>query len=142
MGFPEEEAAVEVPAGVVQAPEVVVRPAWALRHEIPLQEVILLVVVRRAWALRHEIPLQEAALLVDRSDISEEVVRAASHLAQFRDYLADDAPAGRNLNFLLQELVREFNTMGAKVGSADAAHAIVAVKTELEKLKEQVQNVE
>lgn len=85
---------------------------------------------------------QEAALLVDRSDISEEVVRAASHLAQFRDYLADDAPAGRNLNFLLQELVREFNTMGAKVGSAEAAHAIVAVKTELEKLKEQVQNVE
>ena len=85
---------------------------------------------------------QEAALLADRSDISEEVVRAKSHIQQFRDRMTDDTPAGRPLNFLLQEFNREFNTMGSKSGKADMSHLIVAVKSELEKLREQVQNVE
>nr|WP_054702277.1 DUF1732 domain-containing protein [Desulfosarcina cetonica] len=85
---------------------------------------------------------QEAALLADRSDISEEIVRAKSHIQQFRSLMADDAPAGRPLNFLLQEFNREFNTMGAKSGKAAMSHTIVAVKSELEKLREQVQNVE
>ena len=85
---------------------------------------------------------QEAALLADRSDISEEIVRARSHIQQFRTLMADERPAGRPLNFLLQEFNREFNTMGAKSGKAAMAHIIVAVKSELEKLREQVQNVE
>lgn len=85
---------------------------------------------------------QEAALLADRSDISEEIVRARSHIQQFRALMADDTPAGRPLNFLLQEFNREFNTMGSKSGKAAMAHTIVAVKSELEKLREQVQNVE
>ena len=85
---------------------------------------------------------QEAALLADRSDISEEIVRAKSHIQQFRARMQDDTPAGRPLNFLLQEFNREFNTMGAKSGKADMSHVIVAVKSELEKLREQVQNVE
>ena len=85
---------------------------------------------------------QEAAFLADRSDICEEVVRARSHLEQWRQLMAGDAPAGRKLNFLIQELNREFNTMGAKVGKADLAHVIVDVKAELEKLREQVQNIE
>jgi uncharacterized protein (TIGR00255 family) len=85
---------------------------------------------------------QEAALLADRSDISEEIVRAKSHVQQFRDRMTDDSPAGRPLNFLLQEFNREFNTMGSKSGKADMAPIIVAVKSELEKLREQVQNVE
>jgi uncharacterized protein (TIGR00255 family) len=85
---------------------------------------------------------QEAALLADRSDISEEIVRARSHLSQFRTLMTDPAPAGRQLNFLLQELGREMNTIGAKTDQADAAHRVVAVKAELEKLREQVQNVE
>jgi uncharacterized protein (TIGR00255 family) len=85
---------------------------------------------------------QEAAILADRSDISEEVVRAGSHIAQFRDIMAGDAPAGRKLNFLLQEFNREFNTMGSKAGSAAISHKIVEVKSELEKMREQVQNIE
>lgn len=85
---------------------------------------------------------QEAAVLADRSDISEEITRARSHIAQYR--LLMDAPeaAGRKLNFLLQELNREFNTMGAKVGKAELAHRIVDVKAELEKIREQIQNIE
>jgi uncharacterized protein (TIGR00255 family) len=85
---------------------------------------------------------QEAALLADRSDISEEIVRAGSHIRQFRAMMDDDAPAGRPLNFLLQEFNREFNTMGSKAGKAAMSHLIVTVKSELEKLREQVQNVE
>ena len=85
---------------------------------------------------------QEAAFLADRSDISEEVVRAESHLQQFRAIMAAPAPAGRKLNFLLQELNREFNTMGSKISNAAAAHVVVDAKTELEKIREQVQNVE
>lgn len=85
---------------------------------------------------------QEAALLADRSDISEEIVRANSHITQFRALMKDDTPAGRPLNFLLQEFNREFNTMGSKSGKAAMSHTIVAVKSELEKLREQVQNVE
>ncbi len=85
---------------------------------------------------------QEAALLADRSEISEEIVRARSHLKQFRDLMAAEEPAGRKLNFLLQEFNREFNTMGSKAGNAAISHTIVTVKSELEKLREQVQNVE
>ncbi len=85
---------------------------------------------------------QEAAFLADRSDISEEIVRAGSHIRQFRDIMAAPEPGGRKLNFLLQELNREFNTMGSKIGDADAAHRVVDVKSELEKIREQVQNVE
>jgi uncharacterized protein (TIGR00255 family) len=85
---------------------------------------------------------QEAAIMADRSDISEETVRARSHIEQFRQLLEDDEAAGRKLNFLLQELNREFNTMGAKAGQAAVAHIIVDMKAEIEKLREQVQNIE
>jgi uncharacterized protein (TIGR00255 family) len=86
--------------------------------------------------------LQEAAILAEKSDISEEIVRAESHLAQFRALMAGAEAAGRKLNFLLQELNREFNTMGSKTAMLETAHLIVAVKAELEKIREQVQNVE
>ena len=85
---------------------------------------------------------QEAAFHADRSDIAEEIVRADSHLKQFRSIMASETSPGRKLNFLLQEFNREFNTMGAKVGNADLSHIIVGVKSELEKIREQVQNVE
>lgn len=85
---------------------------------------------------------QEAAFLADKSDIQEELVRARSHLSQFAALLSADEPAGRKLNFLLQELNREFNTMGSKVGQAGIAHCIVDLKAELEKIREQVQNIE
>ncbi len=85
---------------------------------------------------------QEAAFLADRSDISEEVVRAKSHVKQFRSIMDGSEPGGRKLNFLLQEFNREFNTMGSKAGNTKVSHMIVSVKSELEKLREQVQNVE
>jgi uncharacterized protein (TIGR00255 family) len=85
---------------------------------------------------------QEAAFLADRSDIAEEIVRTKSHLNQFRQMMNAVEPAGRKLNFLLQELNREFNTMGSKVCNADVAHLVIDVKSELEKIREQIQNVE
>ena len=84
----------------------------------------------------------EIALLAERSDITEECVRFHSHNAQFLDMLDRGEAVGRRLNFLLQEMLREANTMGAKAGDADIAHAVVAIKEEIEKLKEQVQNIE
>jgi uncharacterized protein (TIGR00255 family) len=85
---------------------------------------------------------QEAAILADRSDISEEIVRASSHIQQFRDIMQADEPGGRKLNFLLQEFNREFNTMGSKIGQAAVSHVIVDIKAEIEKMREQVQNIE
>ncbi len=85
---------------------------------------------------------QETAFLADRSDISEEIVRAESHVKQFRHIMNAQEPGGRKLNFLLQEFNREFNTIGAKIGHADTSHKIVNIKSELEKIREQIQNVE
>ncbi len=85
---------------------------------------------------------QEAAFLADRSDISEEIVRAASHTKQFRTIMNSAEPAGRKLNFLMQELNREFNTMGSKTNNSNVSHIIVEVKSDLEKIREQLQNVE
>lgn len=86
--------------------------------------------------------VKEIALFADRTDISEELTRAASHIKQFRTYLDGDTPAGRSLDFLLQEFFREFNTMGSKCNNAEIAHHVVTAKTELEKIREQVQNAE
>lgn len=86
--------------------------------------------------------VQEAAFLADKSDISEEIVRATSHLKQFLTIMDSKEPAGRKLNFLLQELNREFNTMGSKTEKASVSHMVVEVKSELEKIREQLQNVE
>jgi len=86
--------------------------------------------------------VKELALFADRCDVSEELTRLDSHVARFREYLdATDAP-GRALDFLCQELFREFNTIGAKANDAGIAQAIVEAKTELEKIREQVQNLE
>jgi uncharacterized protein (TIGR00255 family) len=85
---------------------------------------------------------QEAAFLADKSDVTEEIVRAESHLKQFRAMIDFQDPAGRALDFLLQELNREINTIGSKVGDAELSHMVVTLKSELEKIREQVQNVE
>lgn len=85
---------------------------------------------------------QEAAFLADKADISEEITRARTHIAHFRDIMDENEPSGRKLNFLLQELNREFNTMGSKIGNADVAYKIVEAKSEIEKIREQVQNIE
>jgi uncharacterized protein (TIGR00255 family) len=86
--------------------------------------------------------LKEIALFADRCDVSEEITRLDSHFAKFRDYLDAAEPPGRALDFLCQELFREFNTIGSKANDASIAQTIVEAKTELEKIREQVQNVE
>ena len=85
---------------------------------------------------------QEVALLADRSDITEELVRLASHLDQARSLIAGTASAGRRLDFLVQEIGRELNTIGSKSTVTEISAAIVDGKAVLEKVREQVQNVE
>jgi len=85
---------------------------------------------------------KEIALFADRCDVSEELTRLDSHFAKFREYLDAAEPPGRALDFLCQELFREFNTIGSKANDASIAQTIVEAKTELEKIREQVQNVE
>ncbi len=86
--------------------------------------------------------VQEAAVLAVKRDISEEITRSGSHLDQFREIVASPEPAGKKLNFLLQEINREFNTMGAKAEDVSVSHAVVEVKAELEKIREQILNIE
>lgn len=85
---------------------------------------------------------RELALLAERMDVSEELARLSSHLVQAEALFAKDKPVGRELDFLVQELLREANTIGAKCNDATIAHAVVELKTLIERLREQVQNVE
>jgi uncharacterized protein (TIGR00255 family) len=85
---------------------------------------------------------QEIALLADRLDITEECVRFHSHNKLFLESLESKEAPGRKLNFLLQEMNREANTIGAKASDAQISHIVVAVKEEIEKIREQVQNIE
>jgi len=86
--------------------------------------------------------MQEVAIFADRSDITEEVVRARSHLDQFRSIMSQEDAVGRKLEFLLQELHREINTISSKSSDSLISAKTVEVKAELEKLREQIQNVE
>jgi uncharacterized protein (TIGR00255 family) len=87
--------------------------------------------------------LQEIAFMIDRADINEEVVRLGSHLDQVQGLLTGAKPAdGRRLDFIIQELHRETNTIGSKTTDLETIQAVVRMKTEIGKLKEQVQNIE
>jgi len=85
---------------------------------------------------------QEIALMADRCDITEELVRFSSHLAQFDGALDAHEPVGRKLDFILQEMGREVNTMGSKANDGEITTCVVAMKAELEKIREQIQNIE
>jgi len=85
---------------------------------------------------------QEVALLADRLDVSEEITRLRTHLTEFKRLCQSDAILGRHLEFLTQEMGREVNTIGSKSQSAEVAGRVVAIKAELERLREQIQNVE
>lgn len=85
---------------------------------------------------------QEVALFAERADVTEELVRLRSHCAAFAAYLAGKQPAGRRLDFLLQEMNREANTIGSKAGDAAVSQLVVELKEQLEKMREQAQNVE
>jgi uncharacterized protein (TIGR00255 family) len=86
--------------------------------------------------------LKETAIFADRADITEELARLASHLSQYDRVISEGGELGRRLEFILQEMLREANTIGAKANDFAVADRIVCIKTEIEKLKEQVQNLE
>ncbi len=85
---------------------------------------------------------QEVAILVDKTDVTEEIVRLRSHINQFEAFLQEGGEKGRKLDFLIQEFLREVNTLGSKINNSAVAHIIVELKGELEKMREQVQNLE
>ena len=85
---------------------------------------------------------QEVTVFADRCDISEEVTRFRCHIDQFELLFKSDEPVGRKMDFLSQELNREANTMGSKANDAELARTVVEIKAELEKIREQVQNIE
>jgi uncharacterized protein (TIGR00255 family) len=84
----------------------------------------------------------ELALIADRSDVTEELVRLVSHFDQFEALLTSSEPVGRRMEFLLQEMSREANTLGSKSQDVKLSHLVVDIKSQLEKIREQVQNVE
>jgi len=98
------------------------------------------------YVVNHELDAQrlemEVALLADRVDVTEECIRFRSHNKLFQEAMQDREPSGRKLNFLLQEMNREANTIGAKANDAGIAHLVVKIKEEVEKLREQIQNIE
>tara|TARA_B100000768_G_scaffold114554_1_gene106044 strand:- start:18 stop:878 length:861 start_codon:yes stop_codon:yes gene_type:complete len=85
--------------------------------------------------------IQEVAYLTDRSDITEEIIRCQSHFEQLDIYLGKDEPSGKRINFLIQEISREVNTIGSKSPQTEVTKNIVEMKNELEKIREQIQNV-
>jgi uncharacterized protein (TIGR00255 family) len=97
---------------------------------------------RRGLTLEKTDLAREAALLAERTDVTEEIERIRSHLLQAKDLLRRGGEVGRQLDFLAQELLREVTTMGAKVGSYGLSEHVLALKVEIDRLKEQVQNIE
>lgn len=86
--------------------------------------------------------LSEAALFADKVSVTEEIVRLRSHIKQFESMVMGKVPVGRKLDFLVQEMNREANTIGSKANDYDIAHTVVELKAEIEKIREQIQNLE
>ena len=86
--------------------------------------------------------LTEVAIFADKVAVAEETVRLRSHIKQFEDLLSDTKPVGRKLDFIVQEMNRETNTIGSKAQDIEIAHTVVDIKSEIEKIREQIQNME
>ena len=86
--------------------------------------------------------LTEAAIFADRVAVNEEIVRLRSHIDQLRSLLDSDGPVGRKMDFLVQEMNREANTLGSKGNDGEIARIVIDIKAEIEKIREQVQNIE
>ena len=86
--------------------------------------------------------VREVALFADRSDISEEIVRLRSHLEQFDSIAASEDGSGRKLEFVIQEMLRETNTIGSKANDAEISKHVVEIKTAIERMREMIQNIE
>lgn len=122
--------------GVVEenAPKTV--DEYRARLEQKLQEVLATANIDESRVLT------EAAIFADKIAVDEETVRLRSHISQLRGLTNGESPAGRKMDFLIQELNREANTIGSKCQNADIAHVVVELKAEIEKIREQIQNVE
>mgnify|MGYP002585508085 FL=1 len=122
--------------GVVEenAPKTVAE--YRARLEQKLQEVLATANIDESRVLT------EAAIFADKIAVDEETVRLRSHISQLRGLTNGESPAGRKMDFLIQELNREANTIGSKCQNADIAHVVVDLKAEIEKIREQIQNVE
>lgn len=123
------------------------KTAVAKKAPVLAQETFDRMKIRVQTLLQGEVPdqarlLQELAVYADRADLSEELVRLESHMLQFDQTLRSKESVGKTLEFILQEMGREVNTIGSKANDADIAALVVRMKAELEKLREQVQNVE
>ena len=90
---------------------------------------------------RDERILREVSIYADKTDVTEEITRLESHINQFRTYMKSKEPVGRTLDFLVQEMHREINTVGAKSSDLNISKSVVIIKSEIEKIREQVQNV-
>ncbi|MBQ1206734.1 MAG: DUF1732 domain-containing protein, partial [Clostridia bacterium] len=86
--------------------------------------------------------LTECAVFADKADISEELARLDSHFSQFKKILKEDVPVGRKLDFLVQEMNREVNTIGSKCNDSEIAKQVIEAKSFVEKIREQIQNIE
>lgn len=111
-------------------------------HEQRLKEKLLALLSTESIALNEDRLLQEVAIIADKTDITEEIVRFKSHMVQLKNTLQGEDVKGRKLDFLLQEVNREVNTMGSKCSFARITECVVNLKCELEKIREQVQNIE
>lgn len=111
-------------------------------YQLRLEERINQLLSKKNVNLAHEDLLKEAAILAERTDIAEEIQRLESHLLQFVAALDAKDPVGRKLEFLVQEMFRESNTMGAKSTNTAMSQRIVEIKAEVDRMKEQVVNVE
>ena len=107
-----------------------------------LKERILKFLDDQAMHIDEQRILTEVAIFADKVAIDEELVRLDSHFGAFEEIAASNEPAGRKLDFLVQEMNRETNTIGSKASNSDTAHLVVNVKNELEKIREQIQNIE
>ena len=94
------------------------------------------------FQLSDERVLKEIAIFADKCDVSEEVTRLNSHMEQFGDCLQTGSPIGRKLEFLLQEVNREFNTIGSKANNIEVSRLVIEAKNEIERIREQIQNIE
>jgi uncharacterized protein (TIGR00255 family) len=117
-----------------RAPEITAQHRTQLLERLKAAEIEI--------SLSDERLLRELALFADRCDISEELTRLSSHFSQMGKLIENDGPVGRTLEFLTQEIAREFNTLGVKSNDATISHWVVAGKAELEKIREQIQNIE
>ena len=118
------------------------QPGALADYQKKLEERVERLLANREMVLAPQDLLKEVAILAERADISEELARLSSHLDQFAESLEAREPVGRKLDFLVQEMFRESNTMASKSISADMSRHIVEIKTEVDRLKEQIQNIE